>query len=86
MLIISWASSFCAAGGLGIQFLERINYTSQYYSKYPNLQNILQDDPCEPKYNTFIENTYCQLTQFLDATDDQIAQWGSISGNNTQSC
>jgi len=83
---MGWASSFCAPGGMGTQFLQRINYTSHFYAKYANLQNILQDSPCMPKYNLFSNNVYCQLTQFMDVDATQIAGWGSVYSNNTQRC
>jgi hypothetical protein len=37
---------------LEINFLKSVPYNKPPYTKYPHLANILQDNPCVPKYNS----------------------------------
>eukprot|EP01121_Diplochlamys_sp_Union-15-3_P021010 TRINITY_DN8385_c0_g1_i4.p1 TRINITY_DN8385_c0_g1~~TRINITY_DN8385_c0_g1_i4.p1 ORF type:complete len:455 (+),score=52.53 TRINITY_DN8385_c0_g1_i4:653-2017(+) len=84
---MNWSSSFCQPGGLGEQFLKRVNYQSKYYAKYgKEFQNIMQDDPCRPKYNVISNNIYCDVSKFLDQSIETINSWGSTAANNTQRC
>jgi hypothetical protein len=43
------------------KFLARVPYneTSGPWSKYPDLANILHDEPCTPKYNVIANNILC---------------------------
>jgi len=84
---MNWAKDFCQPGGMGEQFLERVNYKSKYYEKYgPKFQNIMQDQPCVPKYNSLANSEYCKVSQFLDQTVQTINNWDSTAANNTQIC
>jgi hypothetical protein len=85
-----------ARGGLGTKcvggahmpykFLARVPYdqSSGPWRKYPDLANLLHDEPCTPKYNVISNNTLCGgLTSFTGLDPKSMAAWGSIVSNNT---
>eukprot|EP00658_Telonema_sp_P-2_P054590 TRINITY_DN4342_c0_g2_i3.p1 TRINITY_DN4342_c0_g2~~TRINITY_DN4342_c0_g2_i3.p1 ORF type:complete len:280 (+),score=36.90 TRINITY_DN4342_c0_g2_i3:278-1117(+) len=83
---------FDARGGLGSKcvpgivsnFLSRVPYQSGAWLKYPDLSNILDDDPCTPKYNVISDNVLCQgASEFSGLDRSQIESWGSTMENNT---
>jgi hypothetical protein len=65
-------------------FLSRVPYnTSAAWMKYPDLANILSDDPCTPKYNKISNNILCGGVQNLSLDAGTVYSWGSKMGNNT---
>jgi hypothetical protein len=94
---MNWANPSCNASQSQdpnmIMLLDRVPYNTSdvWISTFPALADILNDDPCRPKYNAIINNTYCQVMEgipFIDATDEEIQSWDSVSyGNvNATSC
>ena len=77
--------SGCASDGkMPYTFLSRVPYnTSKVWSKYPDLPQILQDEPCEPRYNSISNNVLCGLQAISGITPSQMEQWGSVMTNNT---
>jgi hypothetical protein len=76
-----------------VMLLERVPYNTSvvWLAAFPWLANILNDEPCTPKYNSVVNNTYCGLEAgipFLDQSDATIFSWGSVvSGNvNSSTC
>lgn len=69
-----------------IQFLARVPYNTSavWINSYPHLPDILQDDPCWPKYNAFVNNTFCgpPNAQFTSANNATLASWGSTEWDN----
>jgi hypothetical protein len=96
----NWANPSCNVSAVAppavpnmVMLLERVPYNSSaaWLAAFPWLADILADDPCAPKYNAVVNNTYCGLEAgipFLDQTNATIAAWGSVaSGNvNTSGC
>jgi len=81
---MGWAKDFCQPGAMGEQFLNRVEYKSKYYAKYgAKFQNMMQDEPCVPKYNVVSNNNYCKVSNFLDQSIATINSWGSTATNNT---
>jgi hypothetical protein len=65
---MGWASGSCTKGGILLQFLDRVPYnTSAAWAKYAHLAQILQDDPCRPKYNAIVANGYCNVQVCCEA-------------------
>lgn len=54
------------SSGYGLRGNKSVPYKNEAYSKYPNLSNILEDDPLLPKYNVYDENISYNVTQELD--------------------
>eukprot|EP00730_Choanoeca_flexa_P000957 TRINITY_DN10412_c0_g1_i5.p1 TRINITY_DN10412_c0_g1~~TRINITY_DN10412_c0_g1_i5.p1 ORF type:complete len:678 (+),score=140.41 TRINITY_DN10412_c0_g1_i5:23-2035(+) len=83
---MNWAKSGCAdPNGILQTFLKRVPYNKPPYTKYPHLANILDDDPCRPKYNQISFNAYCNLLNnnwFIDDTNTTIASWNSSNVGN----
>lgn len=77
--------SGCAKGAKApFVFLKRVPYKSAAWSKYPDMANILDDEPCTPKYNTFEDNVLCGPgTTLSGVTELSAAKWGSIFKNNS---
>eukprot|EP00039_Didymoeca_costata_P032638 m.38652 g.38652 ORF g.38652 m.38652 type:complete len:749 (+) comp9460_c0_seq1:108-2354(+) len=73
----------CHANALPYSFLFRVPYNTSTYAKYAGLANILNDDPCEPKYNSLSNNVLCGRTTDMGISSAQVAAWGSIATNNT---
>ena len=44
-------------------FLQRVPYKSAAWSKYPDMANILDDEPCTPKCEQ--KNKHCRNTEDL---------------------
>lgn len=56
---------------------------SKAWMKYPNLANILQDDPCTPKYNNISNNCFStSTTSLINQPASTIANWGSYAAKN----
>jgi hypothetical protein len=59
-------------GGLALKRLTAVPYQSAIYAqKYPNLPQLLSDDPLSPKYNNLVENIFtdAQPFRFLRGAD-----------------
>ena len=55
------------AGKMPYMFLARVPYaTSTAWAKYPDLANILNDDPCEAMHNNMSNNHLCGGTTCVD--------------------
>ena len=53
----NWASAACSEGGVLRTSLAAVPYKEEpWASAYPNLVNILEDQPCKPKYNVLQRN------------------------------
>ena len=91
---MGWQNDTCSFGkdgtpGLLIRELMSLNYTQPPYSTaYPQLPGILQDYPCWPVNNTFIDNTYCRVKsgKFINRDIIVILLWRSVAYNNTEYC
>ncbi len=66
-------------------FQSKVDFSTEPYSKYPHLQNIVEDDPPFPKYNTMQNNiSYnCKAGQFIEPLQSgysakEIASWGTM--------
>jgi hypothetical protein len=88
-----WAKSSCEPGGILVQFLGRVPYNTSaaWIAAFPNLPNILADDPCAPKYNAIVDNVVCGSAPglpWIDVDNATLASWGSTAwGNvNTTTC
>ena len=88
---MGWSNPSCNASKSAapnmIVLLDRVPYNTSaaWLSAFPALAGILGDDPCTPKYNAVVNNTFCGLdagVPFLDATPAQIAAWGSAASGN----
>ena len=88
---MGWSNAACnltkSAAPNMVVLLERVPYNTSdvWRSSYPALVGILADEPCTPKYNLVVNNTYCFLDDgvpFLDATAAEIEGWGSTAGSN----
>ena len=70
-----------------IVLLNRVPYNSSgvWLKAFPALADILNDDPCRPKYNVILNNTFCDVIDdvpFIDATEEEIQSWDSLSDGN----
>ena len=88
---LGWDNDACKQpGGEMVGFLARVPYNTSavWLSRFPQLANILEDEPCTPKYNAIVGNTYCALgtSPFLDASNASIASWGSTAWGNVAQC
>ena len=65
--------------------LEAVPYNTSavWVSRFPALARILDDEPCLPKYNALVNNTYCAVAGFCTASNATIASWGSTAWGNT---
>lgn len=85
-----WAKSSCHTGGILLTLLAQVPYNTSkaWITAYPDLVNILNDDPCLPKYNRIENNTFCNINNqtFIDQSGSTIASWGSFASNNIQQC
>jgi len=88
---LGWDASACTApDGEMVRFLARVPYNTSaaWAAAYPQLVGILGDEPCTPKYNAVVGNTYCAIGSkpFIDATNATIAAWGSTAWGNVPAC
>ena len=61
---VGWASRYAKPGG-GWRMQEKLAalpYQKPPWTKYPHLANILDDEPCLPKYNTVARNIFVRGT------------------------
>lgn len=67
-------------------------FTSEAYSKYPNMNNILNDNPLDPKYNVITGNVGENVEDLLSMniqgggstlTDEEFYSWNTIQGHTT---
>ena len=88
---MNWANPSCnvskSAAPNMVVLLERVPYNTSpiWRAAFPALAGILADEPCTPKYNALINNTFCNLeagVPFLDATPAEIEGWSSTAGDN----
>lgn len=88
---MGWSNPSCnvtkSASPNMVVLLERVPYNTSavWRSAFPALVGILNDEPCTPKYNDIANNTYCDIADgipFLDASDAEIASWGSTASGN----
>jgi hypothetical protein len=88
---MNWANPSCnlskSVDPNMIMLLNRVPYntSAMWLETFPELANILNDEPCTPKYNAITNNTYCFVDTdipFLDATFEQIVAWGSTASGN----
>ncbi len=66
---ISWgrqANWDNGSAGYGLKGDKAVPFTNEAYSKYPNLKNILEDEPLLPKYNVYDENVSYNVPQEFD--------------------
>merc|ERR1712232_296253 len=74
----------CHAGALPFSFLSRVPYnTSSAWKKYPDLANIMNDEPCAPKYNRISNNVLCGGVKNLSIDAATIISNGGEMKNNT---
>eukprot|EP00730_Choanoeca_flexa_P001449 TRINITY_DN10640_c0_g1_i8.p2 TRINITY_DN10640_c0_g1~~TRINITY_DN10640_c0_g1_i8.p2 ORF type:complete len:203 (+),score=25.68 TRINITY_DN10640_c0_g1_i8:1372-1980(+) len=69
-----------------IKFLHRVPYNRPPYTKYPHLADILDDQPCLPKYNSMSYNRYCHLDNnntFISNPESYLQQYNSTGVDNT---
>ena len=60
---------------------------SLWASRYPTLATILAEEPCAPRRNAIVDNTYCHLpASFIDTDNATIASWGSTAWGNVEAC
>ena len=88
---LGWDASACTApDGEMVRFLARVPYNTSaaWAAAYPQLVGILGDEPCTPKYNAVVGNSYCAIGSqpFIDATNATIAAWGSTAWGNVPAC
>jgi hypothetical protein len=77
-------SKCCAQGRLPFSFLSRVPYkTFAAWKKYPDLANILNDEPCTPKYNRISNNVLCGGARNFSLDPAAVVAWGSEMQNNT---
>ncbi len=84
-----WNGGSCTPpNGEMIRFLSRVPYTGALWSAaFPSLARILADNPCEPRHNAIVGNTYCNTANgFIDRSNDTITSWGSTMWGNVESC
>ena len=87
----NWDAAACTPpSGEMILFLARVPYTGPLWAaRYPALATILADEPCTPRGNVIVDNTFCRMEtpSFIDQTNATIASWGSTAwGNVNVSC
>ena len=64
--------------------LDSVPYnTSAAWAKYPDLANILSDEPCTPKYNVISDNILCGGATSLGLLPSAVEKEGSTMKNNT---
>ena len=83
---MGWDKGGCRAGGNPYDFLARVPYSDPNgpYAKYPDMINILRDDPCRPKYNELSNNLLCgSAKDIASISAATITSWGSSATNNT---
>jgi len=86
---MNWQNSSCKPGGDFEQQLESVNYQHPPWSTaYPEMVNIMNEHPCVPVYNFFMDNEYCETPteKFMDATSSQVQAWYSQANNNNPNC
>ena len=87
---MGWASGACSPGGEEIRFLDRVPYNTSavWIARFPQLVGILDDEPCVPKYNAVVGNTFCNLggAPFIDASNASVAGWNSTAWANVEAC
>ncbi|MDY4977084.1 MAG: stalk domain-containing protein [Clostridia bacterium] len=72
----------CGEGSEIMNNLNKVPYTSDVWAKaYPELQNILQDDPQLPKHNVIKNNVSYKSPDY--SLVDYIAQYGTVENNIT---
>lgn len=79
-----WAH--CQPGTLPWDFLNRVPFNaSAVWKKYPNMADLLDDDPCMPKHNVLSNNVMCNGPHTLvDQNSSTVINWGSKAENNTE--
>jgi hypothetical protein len=77
-------TSCAKPGHLPYDFLTRVPYKSAAWAKYPDLANILTDDPCTPKHNVISNNVLCDGATITGVTPATVSSWGSTMANNTK--
>ena len=84
---MGWLSNGCSGDGELVRFLARVPYNTSaaWIAAYPSLVHILEDQPCVPKGNVVVGNSYCHLgaTPFVDASNASTTSWGSAVWGNT---
>lgn len=88
---MNWQTGMCTNDGELVQFLNRVPYNTSaaWIAAFPHLVNILADDPCRPKYNTIIRNSYCISASgppFMDQDNATLASWDIAAYDNTPTC
>ena len=77
-------TSCCTKGRLPYDFLSRVPFnTSAVWKKYPDLADVLNDDPCTPKHNRISNNLLCGGALNFSLDPSTVAAWGSEMKNNT---
>ena len=89
---LTWQTEFCQKNGTFEKELIIVNYTyPPWSSEYPYLPNIMNQQPCTPVFNQFINNKYCcnqdnnifNTCSFISQSNETIQSWNStIYGNN----
>jgi hypothetical protein len=79
---MNWQAGLCTPPN-GSDYVNAVKYASLLaYKKY----NITLDHPCIPVYNSITNNSYCNTSQFIDASPADWKSWLDIVENNTQVC
>ena len=85
---LGWDSAACTPpDGEMIKFLARVPYDSSpvWLAAYPALATILTEQPCVPRGNAIVNNSYCNLAEpFIDTDSATIASWNSTASDNVQ--
>ena len=72
--------------------LASLNYTHPPYStRYPELVNIFEEQPCVPVGNEIVGNRYCHTRspsggEFVDRSEETILSWSSYISDNREDC
>ena len=80
-----WAHGICTPpNGEMILFLGRVPYTdATWAAAFPSLALILGDEPCAPRHNAIVGNSYCNLSHgFISVDNATVTSWGSTMWGN----
>lgn len=88
---LGWDAGACdAPTSEMVGFLARVPYNTSavWLARFPQLAVILDDEPCVPKYNAVVDNTFCNLgaAPFLDMANATIAKYNSTAFGNVEQC
>jgi hypothetical protein len=87
---LNWQHDSCTVNstwtGRLVQELLDVHYQQPPYSTaFPEIVTTLDRRPCTPVNNSFVNNFACNTSVYIDASLADLAAWGDVFANNTNS-